>query len=181
MKTSTITAQKIAADLADQMQTIANRLNNALNNLNEAQPGYPTKASGAPPGSTTSEDNETYTSTERAALTPDTARTSHKRIHELINQLRNPTIELYSLIHKWAYEIHTEEPDTTTNTQWCNSCLRLQRCEPRYRNTLCWFCHDMRTTHHRLPSLELLERHHRGERITTKQREQDKPKHTKKR
>lgn len=173
MKTSTITTQKIAIDLAGQMQTIAAQLNNALHNLNEAQPGYPTTASGATPGGSTPPDGETFTSTERAALTPDQARTSQHRIHELINQLRTPTIELYSLIQKWSYQLHTEPTDKNTNNEWCDSCLRLQRCEPRYRSNWCWFCADMRATYGRLPSLELLEHHHRGERITSKQREQD--------
>lgn len=59
----------------------------------------------------------------------------------------------------------TPPPDPRS---WCHSCLRLGKCSPRHRNDLCRWCYDFNTEQGKVPPIELLGAHHRGERITIK-------------
>jgi hypothetical protein len=171
MTRSPTTTHRVAAELAAQMAVVSTSILTALRNLDRAQAGYPTSVVGADPSTTESGDGLAVL--ERAALVGDEARDALDRLHRLVADLRVPTVELYSLTLRWSYAPYTPPLRLEDNDEWCDSCLRLQRCEPRYRGRYCWFCHDMRSTFGRLPSLALLERHHRGERITTSQRAGD--------
>jgi hypothetical protein len=175
VKSSPTTTTRLAASEAAELVAAVAALGAALANLDAAQSGYPTVSIGAAPSATHSDgEAEVSTSTERAALHPDAARTALRRIHEIVARLHDPVRELYGLTAQWSYATHTPKLVIADNDEWCDSCLRMHRCEPRYADRKwCWFCTAFRDEFGRLPSLELLERHHRGERITQQARRDD--------
>lgn len=162
------------AEMRVQIDAVESSINRVLGNLADAQGGYPTSTPGAPPTSGNGA-SEPSTSTERAALSPDAARAALDRVNRLVRDLAPDIADLYYLTQRWAYETHTPALDLDANVEWCDSCLRGQWCEPRYKSRWCWFCSDYRQRFGRLPSLALLERHHRGERITEQMRTDDRP------
>jgi len=103
---------------------------------------------------------------ERMATTSDPARVALRRLGDLVEGLAPQVAELYSLTVRWGYEQHRGEAVADEEHEWCESCLRLDRCEPRHRGRLCRWCGDFLSVQARRPSVDLLDAHHRGVRIT---------------
>lgn len=193
-------AQLMLQELAERLQLASAGFVRAVDNLNEALPGFPTKASGAVSGGgvapspepcidpVSHEPRHEFGETceecspvkllpvERLAITPDPARLALRRLYQLLDQLVVAGTELYSIVGQWGYDRHQPALDLDdTDHEWCESCLRLHRCEPRHRGPLCRWCGTFVATQGRRPSLELLDAHHRGVRITARMIEADHP------
>lgn len=55
---------------------------------------------------------------------------------------------------------------TTTDEEWCRSCLRIDWFCPRSRGDLCRWCRDFQATEGQLPPIDLLRARRDGRRIT---------------
>lgn len=115
---------------------------------------------------------------ERLATSSDPARDALRRMDRLLSSLSTQAHELYSLVTTWGFDRLQGELDLEENDEWCDSCLRLQWCELRHRGRLCRWCGDFVAAEGRRPSVDLLDAHHSGKRITRKMIEQDHPAHT---
>lgn len=172
-------AQLMLQELSERLRIASSGLVRAVDNLNDALPGFPARASGADPGGgsgrPSGDDEPTLLPVERLAITPDPARSALRRLEQLIDELVPKGTELYSLVEQWGYDRHQPALDLDDDHEWCESCLRLQRCEPRHRGRLCRWCGTFVATQGRRPSVELLDAHHRGVRITARMIEADHP------
>lgn len=180
-KVSKSDAQLLLLEWSERLRLTSSGVVRAVDNLNEALPGFPSRASGAAPSSASvsvSPDPEGpvhLLPVERLAITPDPARSALRRIEQLVDQLGPQVTELYSLVLTWGYDRHQAQLDLDEEHEWCESCLRLQRCEPRFRGKLCRWCYTFVSEQGRRPSVELLDSHHRGVRITARMIEADHP------
>src|SRR5262245_20867317 len=124
MALSASSRTRLAVDeMRVQIDAVATSLARVLDNLADAQGGYPTSASGAIASNGGGDDS---TPTERAAMTTDTARAAFDRIVKLTGDLAPTVADLYYLTQRWAYETHTPPLDLDANVEWCDSCLRGQ-------------------------------------------------------
>lgn len=112
---------------------------------------------------------------ERLATSSDPARDALRRVDRLLESLPVQVKELYSLVTTWGFDRLQGELDLDEQSEWCESCLRLERCELRWRGRLCRWCGDFLAAEGRRPSVDLLDAHHSGKRITQKMIEQDHP------
>lgn len=156
-----------------------------IRNLNASLPGFRNAVTGAAPSSggpgELDEDGNPvpYQPTERVALNTDGARVDLDRVHKLIDRIHIPVTELYSLAREWGFDPHQAKLDLEdTEHDWCTSCLRIGKCEPRDRSRYaltCRWCGDFKASEGRSPSADLLLAHHEGKRITRAMIEQDHP------
>jgi len=166
-----LTLSVIVAELAE----VAGAWSRMMRNLDAAQPGFPASCPGAAPASGRSGQPDGLLPVERMATQPDDARRNRERVLALIEELGVRAHELYSLGRTWGFDRQQGRLDIEENDTWCDSCLRLHRCEPRFRGRLCRWCYSFVAAENRHPSLELLDAHHRGVRITAKMITDDHP------
>lgn len=169
-------AELLLVEMGEQLRVSARGVARAMRNLDDALPGFPSRASGAAPSAGpgplrreddgSDRDEAQLLPVERMATTIDPARQALRRIDHLLEGLRPQITELYSLVQQWSFDAHQSELDLSEVHEWCTSCLRLQRCEPRHRGELCRWCGDFLASEGRRPSVTLLDAHHRGVRIT---------------
>jgi hypothetical protein len=177
-RVSKMTAERMLEEMAEQLLISCRVVRRAVANLDDALPGFPSSASGAAPSSgavMVDRDEVRLLPVERMATTPDPARLDLARLDRLIVGLRPQVNELYSLINRWGYDRHQGVLDVEEDHEWCESCIRLQRCEPRHRGKLCRWCGDFLAAEGRRPSVDLLDAHHRGVRITSRMITDDHP------
>lgn len=103
---------------------------------------------------------------ERTALGHDIPRQHRARIEQILNDLEKPHTELYSLIGIWHFQATRPKRDPDEEHKWCTSCLRLDVCRERHRGELCQWCYDFQLNEQRLPSTDLLDKHHQKIRVT---------------
>lgn len=165
-------------DLQTQLDQARRFLPKALENIAQEQGGYPSSTPGANASSapTPGPDVDKYgnvlptvklTFVENLASQRDHATTARAKIIKLIHIIENPIADLRHVTTQWGYTAARPKFDKTdSNHPYCTSCLRLDRCVERHRGTLCRWCYDFHSTEDRLPSRDLLDRHHRGMKIT---------------
>jgi len=165
-----LNARRMLEEMGDQLRLSAPMIDRALRNLDEALPGFPARASGADPGGgatpALADGEARLLPVERMATTTDAARVALRRVEDLVEGLVPQVKELYSLTVQWGYDLHRGKVSPDEEHEWCESCLRLDRCEPRHRGRLCRWCGDFLSVQGRRPSVDLLDAHHRGVRIT---------------
>ena len=170
-----LTLSTIHAELGE----VLSAWSRTMANLDEAQPGFPSSTPGAAPGSGHSREEDPDEAhllpVERMATEPDAARQAQKRVLQLVESMRIQAHELYSLSRTWGFDRQQGKLDLEENDTWCDSCLRLHRCEPRFRGRLCRWCYGFVQSENRHPSVELLDAHHRGVRVTAQMIAADHP------
>lgn len=154
------------------------RLTEALTNLADAQPGYHTGGNtGGNTGSTTTGGHTDRTATLAIAPTDPATHDLHTA-HTLATRIATDTLALTDIIRRWANptttwrnSLATEAARTHTDTT-CRSCLRIGVMTPRRPEggDLCRWCADTRRAIDRPGDIPtwLLELHHQGRRITTR-------------
>jgi hypothetical protein len=180
-------------ELTERLLIAVRDLPRAVSNMREAAAGYPTSTPGANTATAAAATPEyddageilppvKLTTVERNATQRDPARIARDRLERLVTELVGiPITELYSLTHRWAYDLTRPnlDPDDADH-QWCVSCLRLDRCEPRatdqYKDRCRW-CGDFRAAEGRDPSIDLLQKRHDGIRITSAMVTADRQRH----
>ena len=185
--TSEHTLTTLTTEIVERLHITHQRLPQTLTNLDNAMPGYPASCPGAAPSHNPTPNPDLdpdgnplppvkLTTVEQLASHRDPARTAHNRIKQLLQTtLLNTINELYSLTQEWGYTPARPATTTDTNHEWCTSCLRIDQCSDRHRGDLCRWCYDFHAIQHRQPSTDLLDKHHRGIRITQAMVTADKP------
>jgi hypothetical protein len=171
---SIIESERVLVESIAQLQIASAVIGKVFRNMQQALGGFPSSTPGASPGSGAPEVDDggvvPYTSVERGALTIDPARVDLDRVHRLIAQLHVVAPELYSLSREWGFDPLQAELDLTGDTgDWCTSCLRIEKCNPRDPSRYahyCRWCGDFFAAQGRHPSLDLLLAHHESRRIT---------------
>lgn len=172
-----LTLSTAVAELAEVLSAWAR----TMANLDEAQPGFPSSTPGASPSSGPGpapgdrRHDGVSDVVGQMATRPDEARIARDRLLALVASIGVSAHEAYSLSRTWGFDRHQGKLDIEENDTWCDSCLRLHRCEPRFRGRLCRWCYGFVSEEGRHPSLELLDSHHRGVRITAKMIADDHP------
>ena len=135
-----------------------------ITNLHDNLPGYPPATSSFSAHTVT-----TTSTTERLATTGDPVLTAWTEYHAAARAAETAVTRLTDAGARWHYTTSNNQDHhkhATTNNDWCTSCLRIHQCAPRYRGDLCRWCYDFHTAQGKQPSIELLDAHHRGTRIT---------------
>lgn len=178
-KPSKMSAELILAEAISELQEVASVWARMMANLDDALPGFPSSTPGASPASghvPPSDPNEArLLPVERMATEPDRARRDLDEVLRLSAWIGQSAQQLYSLGRTWGFVRHQGRLDLDESDEWCDSCLRLHHCEPRFRGRLCRWCYGFVTEQGRHPSTELLDAHHRGVRITAQMIAADHP------
>ena len=181
MSKSPIESERVLAESIAQLQIASAVIVKVFGNLHRGLAGFPTSTPGASPANTHPEVDEggvvPYTSVERGALTRDPARVDLDRVHRLIDQLHVVAPPLFSLARQWGFDPAQPELDLSGDTgDWCTSCLRIEKCNPRDPSRYahhCRWCGDFIAAQGRHPSIDLLLAHHEGRRITQRMIDDD--------
>lgn len=148
------------------------KLVDTFGNLADAQPGYPTGTDGGPAGGRSDR-------TATLAIAPtDPAARDLDTAHHLAARIATDIVALADIVSRWRTPtstwrdaLATEAAHTHTDDA-CRSCLRVGVHTPRRPEggDLCRWCSDTRRALDRTGDIPawLLERHHQGRRITTR-------------
>jgi hypothetical protein len=165
----------------DNLTTAAARLPATLRNLDACAPGFPatTPGNGSPGGSVGSNGSRTETLAIRQIGT-DTSLADRAALDKLVKRIAADTAVLSAITDRWGWAQAGEyAPDaapryagtqgiTDVSDRYCVCCARHPDWQtiPTYRGDLCSWCYKFTRVENRQPTLELIDRHNRGGRIT---------------
>jgi hypothetical protein len=170
-----MTTALILRELAERLAIAANNIEPARQRLAEQQPGFPSTASGANPGSSpppehVDDDRGKSTIVERTANQRDAARTALDDVNRISRDLAkrfDDVTKLYNITLTWAPPATTPQRVTEDDDhQWCTNHLSIGTCEPRTRGTLCRWCDDFLRSQGWQPTRALMRERAAGGRIT---------------
>lgn len=160
--------------LAVETELIYRCAQHLLAKLTDNANGYPTRASGSIGGSGGSEVDDygeavTYTSTERAALSPDEARRTKERYANTLREARKRLIEPLNITALWlqGVDVKPTEDAAPSNDIWCDNHIKYGQKEPRWqRNKVCRFCYEVNADRGDYPTQRLCDLRSRKSRIS---------------
>lgn len=99
---------------------------------------------------------------------PDPVAIAYRRLERIIERIERDSRSAVALLNQ------TLEPKVVTEgageEQWCRHHLTtIQKCEPRSVGDLCDFCRSYQRETRKLPTKDLLTKHHSGRRLTSKE------------
>lgn len=144
--------------------------------------GYPTRASGAQPGTipAPNPDHELNIggvavdyadpTGNAAAIETQPADPVKRRANTAERHLRKALVHLQTAAAQFPESVKAEAETATGEDQWCRHHLTaINKCEPRSTGDLCDFCWSYQRVTHKMPPAALLTKRQAGRRLTSKE------------
>ena len=148
-------ARRALAAIEVNVLTLKLRFDAAMQQLDQAMPGFPSGLDGAGAG-------DGLTTVERLATTPDEAVMMERRLFAWIGDMYDKSSDAATLVSQLGVTPATPQAvKGDTPDGWCENHYRLlHKHEPTRREggTYCRFCEDVKREYQALPSRALLER-----------------------
>lgn len=185
-KLSKSSAELTLSAAIDELREVLAHWSRTMDNLDEAQPGFPASTPGASPSSGPGpapgdrRHDGVSDIVGQMVTRPDEARLARDRLLALVASIGMSAHEAYSLSRTWGFDRQQGRLDIEDAVAdgWCECHQRVGLSEPidpsRYARSCRW-CGDFHSAEGRWPSADLLLARHEGKRITRSMIEADHP------